>query len=66
MRAANEVDGGGQNRSIYASIAKCYAADAPNKVATDVVQVFGGNGFNSEYPVEKLMRDANYLIAIRI
>ena len=21
-------------------------------------QVFGGNGFNSEYPVEKLMRDA--------
>jgi acyl-CoA dehydrogenase len=22
------------------------------------VQIFGGNGFNSEYPVEKLMRDA--------
>ncbi len=22
------------------------------------LQVFGGNGFNSEYPVEKLMRDA--------
>jgi len=22
------------------------------------VQVFGGNGFNSDYPVEKLMRDA--------
>ena len=21
-------------------------------------QIFGGNGFNSEYPVEKLMRDA--------
>ena len=21
-------------------------------------QVFGGNGFNTEYPVEKLMRDA--------
>lgn len=26
--------------------------------ATDAVQVFGGNGFNTEYPVEKLMRDA--------
>ena len=24
----------------------------------DAVQVFGGNGFNTEYPVEKLMRDA--------
>lgn len=22
------------------------------------LQVFGGNGFNSDYPVEKLMRDA--------
>lgn len=26
--------------------------------ATNAVQIFGGNGFNSEYPVEKLMRDA--------
>ena len=23
-----------------------------------VTQIFGGNGYNSEYPVEKLMRDA--------
>ena len=22
------------------------------------MQIFGGNGFNTEYPVEKLMRDA--------
>jgi len=29
-----------------------------NKNAADAVQIFGGNGFNSEYPVEKLMRDA--------
>ena len=29
-----------------------------NKVAADAVQIFGGAGFNSEYPVEKLMRDA--------
>ena len=26
--------------------------------ATDAVQVFGGNGYSREYPVEKLMRDA--------
>ena len=24
----------------------------------DNFQIFGGNGFNTEYPVEKLMRDA--------
>ena len=41
-----------------ASIAKCMAADVANKAASDAVQVFGGNGFNKEYPVEKLMRDA--------
>uniref|UniRef100_A0A2K5S8S8 Medium-chain specific acyl-CoA dehydrogenase, mitochondrial n=1 Tax=Cebus imitator TaxID=2715852 RepID=A0A2K5S8S8_CEBIM len=28
------------------------------ELATDAVQIFGGNGFNTEYPVEKLMRDA--------
>ena len=28
------------------------------QVAADAVQIFGGNGFNTEYPVEKLMRDA--------
>jgi acyl-CoA dehydrogenase len=26
--------------------------------AVNAVQIFGGNGFNTEYPVEKLMRDA--------
>jgi acyl-CoA dehydrogenase len=29
-----------------------------NKCASDAVQIFGGNGFNTDYPVEKLMRDA--------
>lgn len=56
-RAAWEVDQGRSN-TFFASIAKCYAADIANKIAADAVQVFGGNGFNSEYPVEKLMRDA--------
>lgn len=40
------------------AIAKCHASDAAMKVTTDAVQVFGGNGYSREYPVEKLMRDA--------
>merc|ERR1711894_146082 len=44
--------------TYMASIAKCLAGDVANKTANDAVQVFGGNGFNCEYPVEKLMRDA--------
>merc|ERR1711994_984420 len=46
-------------RNTYmASVAKCMAGDVANKSASDAVQIFGGNGFNTEYPVEKLMRDA--------
>ncbi|XP_070504938.1 medium-chain specific acyl-CoA dehydrogenase, mitochondrial-like [Chironomus tepperi] len=56
-RAAWEIDQGRRN-SYEASIAKCFAADQANKIAADAVQIFGGNGFNSDYPVEKLMRDA--------
>ncbi|CAG9864111.1 unnamed protein product [Phyllotreta striolata] len=57
MKSAWEVDNGIKN-TLAASIAKCYASDVANKCASDAVQIFGGNGFNTEYPVEKLMRDA--------
>lgn len=57
MRAAWLTDNGHRN-TYFASIAKAFAGDAANKCAADAVQIFGGNGFNSEYPVEKLMRDA--------
>jgi len=56
QRSAWEVDQGRRN-TFYASIAKAHAADTAMKTAVDGVQVFGGNGFNSEYPMEKLMRD---------
>ncbi|XP_054155156.1 medium-chain specific acyl-CoA dehydrogenase, mitochondrial-like [Oppia nitens] len=57
QRACWEYDNGRPN-TYWASIAKCWGADVANKTATDAVQIFGGAGFNSEYPVEKLMRDA--------
>lgn len=57
MKAAWEVDQGKRN-SYIAAISKCHAGDIANKCATDAVQIFGGNGFNKEYPVEKLVRDA--------
>ncbi|CAO3694854.1 hypothetical protein G6F70_003815 [Rhizopus microsporus] len=48
----------GQRNTWYASMAKAMASETANKCAADAVQIFGGNGFNTEYPVEKLMRDA--------
>ena len=57
MKSGWQADNGVRN-TYMASIAKCLAGDVANKTATDAVQIFGGNGFNCEYPVEKLMRDA--------
>ncbi|KAL1517670.1 hypothetical protein ABEB36_001405 [Hypothenemus hampei] len=57
MRAAWETDRNIRN-SYSAAVAKCWGADMANRAASDAVQIFGGNGFNSDYPVEKLMRDA--------
>ncbi|KAI9350839.1 acyl-CoA dehydrogenase/oxidase [Obelidium mucronatum] len=48
----------GERNTLLASMAKAVASEVANKNAADAVQIFGGNGFNSEYPVEKLMRDA--------
>jgi len=56
-KAGFEVDNGRKN-TLFASMAKALAADVANKAASDAVQIFGGNGYNSSYPVEKLMRDA--------
>uniref|UniRef100_A0AC35TG52 Medium-chain specific acyl-CoA dehydrogenase, mitochondrial n=1 Tax=Rhabditophanes sp. KR3021 TaxID=114890 RepID=A0AC35TG52_9BILA len=57
-KAAKCIDDHTPNASMYSAIAKCFSADMANKAAADAVQIFGGNGFNTEYPVEKLMRDA--------
>lgn len=56
-KAAWQVDNGERN-TLVASMAKAFCADAAMQNATDAVQVFGGNGYSREYPVEKLMRDA--------
>ncbi|CAN5839080.1 acyl-CoA dehydrogenase family protein [soil metagenome] len=56
-KAAWLVDNGKRN-TMEAAIAKAFCADAAMQNATDAVQVFGGNGYSREYPVEKLMRDA--------
>lgn len=41
--------------------AKCFASDVAMKVTTDAVQIFGGAGYISGCPVERMMRDAKVL-----
>jgi len=40
------------------SIAKFFASEAAVRCSNRAVQVFGGYGFSSEYPVERYLRDA--------
>ncbi len=40
------------------AMAKYYASEVAVKVANDAVQIFGGNGYTKEFPVEKFYRDA--------
>jgi butyryl-CoA dehydrogenase len=41
-----------------AAMAKLYASDVANKAAREAIQIFGGNGYVTEFPVERHFRDA--------
>jgi alkylation response protein AidB-like acyl-CoA dehydrogenase len=51
----------GQSFSTQASMAKLFASDAAMRVATDAVQVLGGYGYVSDFPVERYLREAKML-----
>ncbi|MCK5151273.1 MAG: acyl-CoA dehydrogenase family protein [Candidatus Thorarchaeota archaeon] len=51
----------GMMNSKDSAFAKFFAADSAMQNATDAVQIMGGYGYISEYPAEKLMRDAKLL-----
>ncbi|HZC08702.1 MAG TPA: acyl-CoA dehydrogenase family protein, partial [Mycobacterium sp.] len=61
FRAVEMTRDGHQPTLAEASAAKLYASEAALEVALDAVQLFGGNGYMSEYPVEQLARDAKVL-----
>lgn len=56
--AAARADRDEQPLSFSSSAAKCFASDVAMRVTTDAVQLFGGAGYTSDFPVERFMRDA--------
>ena len=60
QKAAWNLDNG-VRMPMASAFAKAFGADSAMQVAIDAVQVFGGNGYVRDYPVEKLMRDAKVL-----
>jgi alkylation response protein AidB-like acyl-CoA dehydrogenase len=56
--AGSKVDAGAADMGKYSAMAKLIASDTAMWVTTEAVQVLGGYGYVSEYPVERMMRDA--------
>jgi alkylation response protein AidB-like acyl-CoA dehydrogenase len=44
--------------TFMSAACKCFASDVAMEVTTDAVQLLGGYGYTSDYPVERMMRDA--------
>jgi alkylation response protein AidB-like acyl-CoA dehydrogenase len=51
-------DAGDPAAAKYSSMAKLFASDNAMRVTVEAVQVLGGYGYVTEYPVERMMRDA--------
>src|SRR4051794_8946499 len=56
--AAARAERGEPNLGFLSAASKCYASDVAMEVTTDAVQLFGGYGYTTDFPVERFMRDA--------
>ncbi len=59
--AARRVDNG-ERADMEAGMAKLFASETAAELALDAMRIHGGNGFTTEYPVERLYRDAPLMI----
>nr|WP_199906847.1 acyl-CoA dehydrogenase family protein [Aeromicrobium chenweiae] len=56
--AAGRSERGDKDLTFFGAAAKAFASDTAMQVTTDAVQLLGGYGYTSDYPVERMMRDA--------
>lgn len=56
--AAVKSENESSDLTFYSAASKCLASDTAMQVTTDAVQILGGYGYVSDYPVERMMRDA--------
>jgi butyryl-CoA dehydrogenase len=48
----------GEPFAVQASMGKLFASEAAYRASKNAVQIYGGNGYSMEYPVERYFRDA--------
>jgi alkylation response protein AidB-like acyl-CoA dehydrogenase len=55
--AAIKSENNERDRRFFSAASKCFASDIAMKVTEDAIQVLGGYGYVTDYPVERMMRD---------
>ena len=56
--AAADAADRGQRVDVQASMAKLFASEMAEKVTSEGIQIHGGAGYTSEFPLERYWRDA--------
>jgi alkylation response protein AidB-like acyl-CoA dehydrogenase len=55
--AAVKSENNEKDLRFFSAASKCFASDIAMKVTEDAIQVLGGYGYVTDYPVERMMRD---------
>jgi alkylation response protein AidB-like acyl-CoA dehydrogenase len=55
--AAIKSENNEKDLRFFSAASKCFASDMAMKVTQDAIQVLGGYGYVTDYPVERMMRD---------
>jgi glutaryl-CoA dehydrogenase (non-decarboxylating) len=57
-RCAMQKDAGNIHNTLETCMAKYFSCDVASRVADSALRILGAYGYSSEYPVERLLRDA--------
>jgi alkylation response protein AidB-like acyl-CoA dehydrogenase len=62
MLSAAKKKSAGERSDLEAGMAKLFCSEACHEIVTEALRVHGGYGYSAEYPIERLYRDAPFLL----
>jgi alkylation response protein AidB-like acyl-CoA dehydrogenase len=62
MLSAARKKSAGERSDLEAGMAKYFCSEACHEIVTEALRVHGGYGYSAEYPIERLYRDAPFLL----
>ncbi|MGH2674774.1 MAG: acyl-CoA dehydrogenase family protein [Actinomycetota bacterium] len=62
MLSAAKKKSAGERSDLEAGMAKYFCSEMCHRIVTEALRVHGGYGYSAEYPIERLYRDAPFLL----